>query len=288
MVNKSNQIFDSPITVIIKKRISIRSYKLEALDEAIKNKIISYISELKGPFDAKVRFKLVDSNTSLQNNIKLGTYGVIRGASSFIVSAVENGAMGLEELGYELEKLVLYATSLGLGTCWLGGTFKKGEFAKAIELKEGELLPIVSPIGYPSENGSIIGSLLRLAAGSKNRKGWEEMFFKDNFDEKLTEGTAGTYASALEMLRLAPSASNKQPWRVVKDGDKFHFYLSHTKGYSTGLGFDMQRIDIGIGMCHFDLTLQEAGIIGNWKKCEPASKPLDDSVEYIVSWIREE
>ena len=117
MINKSNQIFDSAITEIIKKRISVRAYKSNVLDEVIKNKIVSYFSEIKGPFNAKVRFKLVDTNTSLQNNIKLGTYGVIRGASSFIASAVENSGMGLEELGYELEKLVLYAASLGLGTC---------------------------------------------------------------------------------------------------------------------------------------------------------------------------
>jgi nitroreductase len=288
MINKSNQIFDSAITEIIKKRISVRAYKPEALDETLKNKIISYLSELKGPFDAKVKFKLVDSNTSLQNNIKLGTYGVIRGASSFIASAVENSGMGLEELGYELEKLVLYAASLGLGTCWMGGTFKKGEFAKAIELKEGELLPIVIPVGYPSENKNIIGSFLRMAAGSKNRKGWEEIFFDGSFEKKLSETTAGPYSVALEMLRLAPSASNKQPWRVVKDGNRFHFYLSHNVGYAKGLGFDMQRIDIGIAICHFDLTLKESGITGHWKKCEQSIKPLNNSTEYIVSWVQED
>ena len=47
-----------------------------------------------------------------------------------------------------MESLILYATSLGLGTCWIGGTFKKGQFAKAIDLKGDEILPIVLPIGY--------------------------------------------------------------------------------------------------------------------------------------------
>jgi nitroreductase len=287
-VEKPKQLFDAPITEIIRKRISIRKYKEEPLDQATKERLISYFSELKGPFDAKVRFKLVDSNTSLQSNIKLGTYGVIRGASSFIVSAIEKKEMALEELGYQFEKLILYATSLQLGTCWLGGTFKKSEFAKAIEFKEEELLPIVSPIGYPSENKGIIGSLFRIAAGSDNRKSWEEIFFDGSFDNKLMENTAGTYATALEMVRLAPSASNKQPWRVVMDGDKFHFYLNHAKGYSTGLGFDMQRIDIGIAVCHFDLTLKENGITGIWKKLEPSITPLNPNTEYIISWIREE
>lgn len=53
-----------------------------------------------------------------------------------------------------MEELILYATSLGLGTCWIGGTFKKGQFAKAMEVNQEEILPIISPIGYESENKS--------------------------------------------------------------------------------------------------------------------------------------
>ena len=68
----------------------------------------------------------------------------------------------MEELGYEMESLVLYATSMGLGTCWLGGTFKKGQFAKAMEVGEGEVLPIVLPIGYANEKKSFIDKTMRI------------------------------------------------------------------------------------------------------------------------------
>ena len=40
---------------------------------------------------------------------------------------------------------------------------------------------------------------------------------KNSFAEPLTEEEAGDYQFPLEMLRLAPSAVNKQPWRVVAD-----------------------------------------------------------------------
>ncbi len=241
---------------------------------------------MKGPFEGKVRFKIIDSNAALSSNIKLGTYGIIKGASSFVASALEKGDMNLEELGYELESFVLYAMSLGIGTCWMGGTFKKGEFAKALELREGEILPIITPIGYPTKNEGLMGTVMRRLAGSKNRKPWEELFFNSNFDNKLTEAEADIYAEALEMVRLAPSASNKQPWRIVKENEKLHFYLQHTKGYSTALGFDMQRIDIGIAMCHLDFTLKEAGIEGDWKKMKPENRDMNDLSEYIVSWVR--
>lgn len=282
----NNKIFQDPITEIIKRRISVRNYEKKPLSEDMKKKLSAYIEGIKGPFNAKVRFKLVDSTIAADSNIKLGTYGIIKGVSAFVASAVEKGDMSLEELGYELESFVLYATSLGLGTCWLGGTFKKGEFAKALELKETELLPIVTPIGYPASSQGIVGSLMRTLAGSNNRKPWEELFFNNSFDKSLTKEDSGNYAEALEMVRLAPSASNKQPWRIVREGDNFHFYISHTKGYASGLGFDMQKIDMGIAMCHFEFTLREAGIEGSWKNSKTNIKLPSESLEYIVSWTK--
>lgn len=286
MENIQNQIYNKPITEVIKERISVRSYETKAIGTDIEKELSDYLISLNGPFGAKIRYKLLDTKTATDSNIKLGTYGMIRGATSFVAAAINKEGMALEELGYELEKFILYATSLGLGTCWLGGTFKKGEFAKALELKEGELLPIVTPIGYPGRNKSILDSLVRMTAGSKHRKPWEEIFFEGSFDKKLTQSEAGIYAKALEMLRLAPSASNKQPWRIVKDNDKFHFYICHAKGYSSTLGFDMQRIDMGIGMCHFDLTLKETQIEGSFIKNDPNIKLPDENTEYIISWVK--
>lgn len=286
MESKQNGIFEKPITDIIKSRISVRTYDAAPMEEHIKDKLTSYLDKLTGPFNGNVRFKIVDTKTALDKDIKLGTYGIIRGVSSFVAAACSKEDMSLEELGYELEKFILYAASLGIGTCWLGGTFKKGEFAKAVELKEDELLPIVTPIGYPAKSKSLVESLMRRVAGSNSRKSWDEMFFNGSFDKSLSEAEAGIYAAALEMLSLAPSASNKQPWRIVKDNDKLHFYICHAKGYSSALGFDMQRIDIGIASCHLELTLKEMGIEGSWQKREPNIKPLNDSTEYVISWIK--
>ena len=286
MTNIKNQIFSKPITELVKERISIRAYEPKPLEDSIKKNLISYLENLNGPFNTSPRYKLIDSKNALNSDIKLGTYGMIRGASSYVAAAIKKEDMYLEELGYELEKFILYAASLGLGTCWLGGTFKKGEFAKAIELKDEESLPIVTPVGYPGSGRNLLASIVRTVAGSKNRKRWEELFFNSNFDKKLTSNEAGVYSEALESIRLAPSASNKQPWRIVKENDSFHFYLAHTKGYGKGLEFDVQKIDIGIAMCHFDLTLKEAGIEGSWQKLT-ANLPISyENTEYIISWIK--
>jgi hypothetical protein len=102
---------------------------------------------------------------------------------------------------------------------------------------------------------------------------------------------AGEYAASLEALRWGPSASNKQPWRIVRINNAFHFYLTRTKGYGKeSLLFtllrlaDLQRVDMGIAMCHFELTARELNLAGRWTVREPDIAKPGDSTEYIVSW----
>jgi len=280
------QLFTMPITEIIKKRMSVRTYLAQPIPSEMKDALRELFSSLQGPFGRNVRFNLIETELArMKSKANLGTYGVIRGASTYIVAVVEKSDHDLENYGYSFEKVILFATSLGLGTCWLGGTFKKSEFSKAIEQKDHEALPCISPIGYANSNKSLIDSAMRFVAGSKNRKKWDELFFSYDFKHHLSESAAGKYFSALEMLRLAPSASNKQPWRIVKDSDKCHFYLQHTKGYEKLMAFDLQRVDIGIAMCHFEMTAQEQGIEGKWMVSDPGNINTPQDTEYIVSWV---
>lgn len=281
------QHYDKPISEIIKDRHSVRTYSVEVLDKDLKNKIKDYAAGIKGPFSSEVRLEVIDSLDFAEGaGNKFGTYGVIKGAKTFIAAATQKEDHNMEQLGYTLEKLMLYAASIGLGTCWMGGTFKRSQFAELINLKEGELLPIVTPIGHPAERRAFVDSMMRRLAGSDNRKPWSELFFEVSFDKPLRKEAAGRYGEVLEMVRLAPSASNKQPWRILKQGNEYHIFLKETKGYANALGFNIQKIDIGIAMCHFEMTAEEIGIDGHFApSLEKAKELAPEGYEYIVSWI---
>ncbi|MFX1323999.1 MAG: nitroreductase family protein [Promethearchaeota archaeon] len=81
---------------------------------------------------------------------KLGTYRVIEGVQNFIVVAVEKSKYDQEHFGYIMELIILVTTSLGLGMCWLEGTFKKSLFSAKVDKKENENIPAITPIGYPA------------------------------------------------------------------------------------------------------------------------------------------
>jgi hypothetical protein len=85
------------------------------------------------------------------------------------------------------------------------------------------------------------------------------------------------------MVRIGPSASNKQPWRAVKQNGAVHFYLAETKGYAgnSSFGFKMQRIDLGIAACHIDMTAKELGIQGKITVNDPG---IPSEYEYSFSW----
>jgi nitroreductase len=182
----------------------------------------------------------------------------------------------------------LRATDLGLGTCWIGGIFNRSRFSDQAGVRTDEVLPAISPLGYPTPRRSVTDSIIRWSAGSRNRRPWRELFFDGRFEQTLAEDAAGRYRLPLEMLRLSPSASNRQPWRVVKQPGKniFHLYLRRSRGYDRLIkAVDLQRLDLGIAMCHFELTARELGLGGRWEGLTPSLPPLPDRTEYVRSWI---
>jgi hypothetical protein len=275
--------FHKHITEVIKIRSSCRTYGLQEIEESVLVKLKSYIEEINhecNNSNTNARFLIINKIAS-EKGEKLGTYGVISGANTFIVGVINNEKYDAVRFGYLFEKIILFATDLGLQTCWLGGTFKREDFIKYSNLAENEYIPIVSALGYKKDKSRILEVAMRRVVGANNRKSWNELFFDKSISKALEQDVSGLYATSLEMVRLAPSASNKQPWRIIKDKNLYHFYLYRTKGYGVE-NYDIQKNDIGIAMCHFELTSKELGLQGNWIEIKDINMP--DDWEYIISW----
>lgn len=275
-------MFKRSLIEAIKKRHSWRDYSKKPIEPEKLNILKQTFSNIDTPFGNKPFFEFVELN---ENDVKsFSTYGMIRGASNFIIGKIEKNNMCYEDYGWALEYIILVATDLELGTCWLGGTFKRNEIKEVLNLKENEVIPAITPIGYTTEKRSFIDKATRFIVSSHKRKPWNLLFFEKDFNTPLSEDV-GIYTQALLMLRISPSASNRQPWRIIKDGESFHFYLQRTPKYDI-LGVDLQKIDMGISMLHFDLTLKENNINGKWILSDPGLKNLPRSTEYIASWFR--
>jgi len=280
--------FSQSVQAIIEKRTSIRTYALMPLIPEVRGKLESFIySPITSPFGHKARFRFLEISLDDANEKhQLGTYGFISGAQYFIAGATERNPFDLEHYGYAMEQIVLYATDLGLGTCWLGGTFNKTGFSQRMELEENEFVPAITPVGYAAEKRRFFENIMRWNLGAKLRKPWASLFFAENFDTPLSDSDLGNYKIALEMVRLGPSARNGQPWRIVYDkkSNSFHFFIKKLLNGNIKRVAGYSRLDLGIAIAHFDLFCNEKQLPGKWTILN--SSPLkNDEFHYEISWI---
>ena len=261
------------IQELIRARRSVRSFDGRPLDEATKEKLLT--CDMENPYGIPVTVKFLSAK---DHGLSCP---VVTDCDLYVGGRVKDVPKACVAFGFSFEQFVLYAQSLGLGTVWLGGTMNRDAYEKAMELACDELMLCASPVGYPAAKMSMRESMMRKVIKADERFAFEELFFDGDFTTPLTKEKAGKFAAALEMVRLAPSAVNKQPWRVVVAGDSVHFYLVRSKGVGHGEKLDMQMIDMGISLCHFALTAEELGLQMTFVEEDPN---LTTEGEYIASY----
>ena len=242
------------ITEPIMKRRSVRTFDGRKLSEEDLEKLHSFMGTIENPFGIPVEFKFLHAK---EHGL---ICPVVSGTELYIGGKIKNVANANVAFGYSFEMLVLYAQSLGIGTVWLGGTMNRAAYEQAMELGADEIMPCASPLGYQAKKMSLREGTMRKAIKADERLPFEELFFEGDFKTPLTKEKAGIFLQPLEMVRLAPSAVNKQPWRVVISDNAAHFYLKRSKGFGHDSDLDMQKIDMGIALCHFALTAKENGL----------------------------
>lgn len=164
------------------------------------------------------------------------SYGLFSGVGSLLVLAGNAKEENLlERIGYYGERLVLETTKMGLGTCWVGGTFNKDRLAGA--LPPEEKLASVIPIGPVKDKRGFTEGVLRGMMHRKNRKP-KDLYTADTTPPQW-------FLQGIEAVLKAPSAINRQPVR-----------FSWQNGVATAwveAESEFQLIDYGIAKLHFEL-----------------------------------
>lgn len=264
----------------INKRISVRNFADDSLHmmDQLKIKKISeetYDSIFNHQFD----FHLVDQRFLSKHKVKrVGTYGFITGQPSYIFAGVKHDYKSVLDYGYQLEQMVLKLTELDFSTCWLGGTFNRKVLKKLYKLEKNIHIPAVIAVGQKSPKKNFVQNLM--GSNYHNRKEFHLLFFNEEPFNPLDKTHSGVFSEPLEALRLAPSSMNHQPWRVIKQGNTIHFYCE--VGQESDKSFIARSLDMGIGLCHFDLRRKDLGIEGAWETLE--HKDIH-KLKYVISFV---
>ncbi|MDE5552027.1 MAG: hypothetical protein K2I91_02390 [Muribaculaceae bacterium] len=256
----------------MRTRRSVRSFDGAGLAPGQMAELENAVKDVYNPFGGNYTIRLKHFDKA--GDYKPSTYGMIKNATDYFTIGIGEDEESALAVGFSFEQVVLKAWQMGLGTCWIAATFKGSAFEQGEPWPDGEKLRIISPVGRPARK-SLMENIARMTLGSNNRKAFKELFFTDGFARSLTQ--ENTYADALNMLRLAPSSTNSQPWRVLVENDRVHFYYVPKSQASV--------LDCGIGMCHFYLTERCNGHDGTFYR-ESESPARKDNWRYLISYKR--
>ena len=210
------------------KRTAIRKYKQEILLSEELEKIREYIEQVFSiDKSIKTSFEIIDNSEFKE--VMIGRLACE--APYYLCIRSEKKGDYLINAGFMAEQIVLYLTSLGIGTCYLGG-------AKPKENEKEKLSYIITvAFGYPSVVIPDFNSSRRLPLEKLVYAGM------DTDDKK----------EIIKAAQLAPSAVNFQPTRYLIENNKIHIGLK----YSLIPIKKMQQIDLGIALSHIMIKSAE-------------------------------
>lgn len=206
---------------LIAKRRSIRRYAPDPIDPnhiAQLNEIIDRCNQLG---HLKMTLRLDEPEPF---NHWLAHYGFLTGVRHYIALVGERQDDLEERIGYFGEFVVLQATALGLGTCWIAGTYNKQK--SRVSLSSEETLVAVITIGIPAHPG-VHRKTKSIAQLSRSPEPMPEWF-----------------GMGMKAVQLAPTAMNQQKFRFETDGTSVNT--------NAGIGF-YTALDLGIAKLHFEI-----------------------------------
>jgi len=214
-------------------RRSNRKYIATPIDHDIVEKLRASIEKYNKISNLSIQ--LILNNKEPFNGLRK-SYGMFSGVDNYIALVGQISDENLKEKsGYYGEKLVLEATQLGLGTCWVGGTFDKKSCV--CKVKKGEIFYCVITIGNIAAKLSFKENLI-LKVMHRKTKSVSEMYESDS---EVPEW----FLNGMQAVQKAPSAVNMQP---------VTFYFKN--GVVSASVKDIsahQPIDMGIAKLHFEL-----------------------------------
>lgn len=206
----------------ITNRHSVRSYQ----DKAIPADIVAALAKEIAACNAEggLHIQLVTNEKDAFAGF-MAHYGKFSGVQNYIALIGKKSADLDEKLGYYGERIALAAQRLGLNTCWVAMTMRKGIVRKNCTIASGEKLVCVLSLGYGTTQGAAHTSKAMEALCDAGQKPvW--------------------FVQGMEAVLLAPTAMNQQ---------KFLFSLKGNQVSAKSTGGFYSKVDLGIVKYHFEI-----------------------------------
>ncbi len=217
----------------VRKRRSVRRFQDAALSEEIRAALEEEIRTVNR--ESGLHIQLVCDRPEAFATL-MNRYGWFSGVRHYVaLVGPENGELD-EKCGYYGERIALFAETLGLGSCWVGGTFNRKK--TAYEAESGEKMALILAVGIPASPGKPRKSK-SYSAVTRNAESAPEWFRR-----------------GVEMALMAPTAVNQQKFML-------EYSAPDRVRLTAGRGAFVQ-VDKGIVKYHFEIGAGKENF--SWEK----------------------
>ena len=206
----------------IKSRHSVRYYRNEPIAEETRTELEALIGACNA--ESGLHMQLIVEDPECFDTL-LAHYGMFKNVRNYIAVVGPKDMADLEEKGgYYGQKVVIAAQQMGLNTCWVAGTYKRGK-CKAV-LEDGEKIVCVIAIGYGESEGT-----------RHKSKPLSKICDIPEADMPVW------FKNGVKAAMMAPTAMNQQKFKITLEGGR--------PVITAGAG-PMTRIDLGIVKYNFE------------------------------------
>ncbi len=267
----------------VNTRTSCRSYEMQSVEPEKMEKLKAFMHNLTLPFEHKMETRFFQSEGKQLGN------SLIKSPPDWMAFLSATDLMSICKTGFAGELGILYATGLGLNTCWYGHYIlanlesvmphlgeHKNDKMPSYGYGKGEVNGIrvicVSPLGYWDQKGIRFFDRLARGLNSYKRKPLAELMK----DSQNLENLPAEIIYALEFGRKAPSGGNTQHWRFHVSNDNNEITVSKLEGFKH---FKWEHCDLDLGVCAAHIWL---GLECNGIKCEVIPSVESDTVVWRI------
>lgn len=244
---------ESKLVEAVHARHSVRSFQSKRLDERAVRSLRAEISYAITR-SASIHFQLMLNDPNPFSGFR-ASYGLIRNAHDYIACVVDTGYDDcMEEAGYWAEMIALKAVSMGLGTCFVGGTYNAGK-VKA-QMRVTWRLPFLLLVGYADEKNTSMAARVASKFIHRGRKMDPSDFLTpDSVPIAEIQTRSPELIKGLEGIASAPSSMNRRPVRVRVSNDASGQLVAEAllvkdyKGVEIDLGIARANWEVCTGCC---------------------------------------
>ncbi|MBN2047529.1 MAG: hypothetical protein JW750_06800 [Anaerolineaceae bacterium] len=250
------------------ERYSVRRYQQQPLDAGLAKqvqRILDRVTPIQP--DGRISFLVLDDLKRSDLIAAQGPYGRFISSSQVLIPYTTHAVEPLVEIGFQTQQVVTRMFALGIGSCYIGTANREQRLIRHFQLPEDSALGAAVMYGLPEEDETrTLANYFRKPGHRTVRQPMSQMLYAEDFDYPAEP--TGKLAEILSAAQRAPSAVNKQPWRLVCQAGMLYLYVDpgvypfvlRQKGRLT-----YAYHDAGIAMANLSLALEAHGLSSSWK-----------------------